>query len=119
MQSFSDIGIGKLKMTTFELKYLDFLNAREKIMSRYDIQLKECAILRVISRAYLHGDLIKVRTLIDRATIASPATIHKIMKILISKGMVTVNGCKEDGRIKFVIPTAKALKFYRELGKNM
>lgn len=106
-------------MTTLALKYLKFADAHQKIRSQYNVQSKECQILRAISNEYLRGTPLKVRNLLDMSNIASPATLHKTMKILIDKELLKVNEDKVDGRIKYLVPTARAIKIFTEIGKRM
>jgi DNA-binding MarR family transcriptional regulator len=51
--------------------------------------------------------------------IASPATIHKIIQYLIDQKMVAIKSDQRDGRIKYLIPTDRALRIFRELAMKM
>ena len=106
-------------MTTLALKYLRFADARHLIQDKYDVHTKECEILRVITTESLKGKPLRVRTLLDMSNIASPATIHKAMKSLIEKDLLKVNEDRVDGRIKYLAPTARAMKVFTEIGKRM
>ena len=101
------------------MKYLKFSDIRQKIQSKYDVHSKECQILRVITQAHLKGSPFKVRDLLDTSTIASPATIHKAMKSLISKGLIKIEVNKDDARIKYLAPTSLAIKILTEIGRQM
>jgi DNA-binding MarR family transcriptional regulator len=57
----------------------------------------------------LVGDLIALSEL------SSQATLHGCIKSLVAMGFVKLNEDRVDGRRKFVIPRAKALKHYEYL----
>jgi DNA-binding MarR family transcriptional regulator len=106
-------------MTPLAMKYLKFADIRQKIQTNYDVQSKECQILRVTTQAHLKGSPFKVRDLLDISIIASPATIHKAMKLLISKDLLKIEADKTDGRIKYLAPTTRAIKLLTEIGRQM
>lgn len=106
-------------MNALAAKYLEFDESRLKIQLKFDIQNNECRILRVVSRAFLEKTPLKVRTLLDMSMIASPATIHKGMKSLISKDLISVKEDKADARVKYLVPTARTIKLYTDIGKLM
>jgi DNA-binding MarR family transcriptional regulator len=98
-----------------QFEYLDFINGRDQINQRYDIDLKSCILLRAIVQAYANNELITVSEVIALKHIASPVTLHSGVKSLISKKMITPKSDPKDGRIKYLVPAPKALKLYREL----
>lgn len=106
-------------MTLFALRYLKFAEVRQKIQSKYDVQSKDCQILRFVTTQYLEQKPLKVRELIYNSSIASPATIHKSMKSLTAKGLIKVDEDDSDARIKYLGPTPRAMKLFMEIGKEM
>jgi hypothetical protein len=42
-----------------------------------------------------------------------------LVKILADKGMIKVESDEYDARVKYVVPTALALKYYETLGKYL
>jgi DNA-binding MarR family transcriptional regulator len=107
-------------MDAYALKYLDFFEAHLQIQKKYDVVDKEWSTLCIITKAYICNDLpVRVSTLIDKSAIASPATIHKIMKTLIFKGLVKLIADEFDGRVKYLEPTSRAIKVFNEIGKEM
>ena len=108
------------EMDVNALKYLNFSETRLQIQKNYGVVDKEWQILRIITKVYICNDPpIRVRNLIDLSEIASPATIHKTMKSLISKGLVKLIADEFDGRIKYLEPTSRAIKLFNEIGKKM
>jgi len=106
-------------MTALAMKYLQFAEVREKIQATYDLSPNECKILRVITRAHLQNSSLRVQSLLIMNHVASPATIHKTIKSLISKGLLKINHSDTDARIKLLSPTSRAVKLWDELGKKM
>ena len=107
-------------MDGYALKYLNFSETRQQIQKNYGVVDKEWQILRIITKTHICNDPpIRVRNLIDLSDIASPATIHKSMKALISKGLVKLIADESDGRIKYLEPTSRAIKLFNEIGKRM
>lgn len=104
---------------TANFEYLDFINARDQVNLRYGIDTKSCALLRVIVQAYVNNQLITVSNVLILRHIASPVTLHQGIKYLISKKLIVTKSDAKDGRIKFLLPTAKATKLYRELSALM
>jgi DNA-binding MarR family transcriptional regulator len=101
-------------MTT-QFEYLDFINARDQINRTYGIDTKSCALLRVIVQAFVDNRSITVSDVIMMRHIASPVTLHQGIKYLIGKKLIAAKSNPNDGRIKFLVPTGKAIKLYREL----
>jgi len=102
-----------------EFKYLDFADALDQLRSDHSINPTEWRALRTITKPYLRGHPMKTIDLMGMSEIASPATIHKIIKNLIAKDLLSIKQDAPDGRIKFLIPTLLALKIFRGLGKKM
>jgi DNA-binding MarR family transcriptional regulator len=106
--------IGFASMPT-HFEYLDFINARDQINHRYDIDIKSCVLLRVIVQAFANDQQITVTDVIALRHLASPVTLHQGIKHLLSKKLIATKSDPKDGRIKYLVPASKALKLYREL----
>jgi DNA-binding MarR family transcriptional regulator len=106
-------------MNTLVLKYIEFAEFRDKQRSKFDLNTNECKILRTITKASINKSPIKVRDLLDIGLIASPATIHKNMKLLISKRLIDIQSDPKDGRVKYLHPTKIGFNLLREIGKRM
>ena len=100
---------------TICFEYLDFINARDQINHRYGIDTKSCALLRTIVQAFVDNRSITVSDVIMMRHIASPVTLHQGIKYLINKKLIATKSDPKDGRIKYLVPTNKALKMYTEL----
>lgn len=96
-------------------EYLGFINARDQINHRYGIDTKSCALLRTVVQAFVDNRSITVSNVIMMRHIASPVTLHQGIKHLINKKLITTKSDPKDGRIKYLVPSSKAIKLYREL----
>ena len=102
-----------------ESKYLDFADTIDAVRAKNKLNPRVWRALRMITKAYLQEKFIRTIDLMQMAEIASPATIHKIIQYLIDQGMVTIQSDTQDGRVKYLIPTPRALKIVRELAAKM
>lgn len=84
---------------------------------KFNLSVKECLVLRIIARQYLSKEPLRVRQLLDMDFIASPATIHGVIKKLVAKKVINLVQDKIDGRVKYLVPNVKAIDLLAELGK--
>ena len=106
-------------MMDSESKYLDFADELDRVRSKNKLNPKVWRALRVIAKCHLKDQPIRIVDLMQMAEIASPATIHKIIQYLIDQDMVAIQSDRHDGRVKYLIPTPRALKILRELAARM
>ncbi len=99
------------------LAYLDFVDRRDAMRNKCNLSAKECLVLRIITRQFLKKDPLRVKQLLDMSFIASPATIHGIIKKLVAKKVIHLLQDKVDGRVKYLAPSTKAVNLLAELGK--
>lgn len=102
-----------------ESKYLDFADTLDAVRAKNKLNPRVWRALRVIAKAHLQDEPIRTIDLMQMAEIASPATIHKIIQYLIEHDMVAIRSDHQDGRVKYLIPTPRALKIFRELAAKM
>jgi len=106
-------------MSALAKKYIEFAKYVGEVQFKHALNPHEWDILILIASATLDDVNIKVKELLEMGHIASPATIHKSMKILIAKGLLGINHCKEDARVKYLFTTKKGMNFLQEIGKKM
>jgi DNA-binding MarR family transcriptional regulator len=97
--------------------YLNYVDKRDLLRDKYALTNNECLVLRVITRHYIDNDTLRVKQLIDMGFIASPATIHGVIKKLVAKKMLTLQIDAKDGRVKYLIPSGEAIDLLSKLGK--
>ena len=108
-----------MQMTTLVQKYIKFSQFIEDIRFGYALNCQEWDILLIIASAKLENKILRVNDLLAMDHIASPATIHKGIKFLISKKLVCFKINSQDGRVKFLHPTTKGMNLLEEISKKM
>ena len=103
-----------IKPTAY-IRFLNYLDSLARINSGKKLDSTEEQLLNRITLANSQGKDLLVGDLISLSELGSQATLHGRIKNLVAMGYVKLNEDKEDGRKKFVIPTAKALKHYEHL----
>jgi DNA-binding MarR family transcriptional regulator len=99
------------------IAYLDFVDKGDLLRVKHELTAKECLVLRVVMRHYINKETLRVRQLIDMDLIASPATIHGVIKKLVAKKMLILEADTVDGRVKFLVPSNEAIDLLSKLGK--
>ncbi len=102
-----------------ESKYLHFADELDRVRTKNKLNPRVWRALRMIAKAYLQNNPIRTIDLMQMAEIGSPATIHKIIQYLIDQDMVAIQSDRHDGRVKYLIPTSRASKIFRELAAKM
>ncbi len=92
-----------------QLDSLDQINLGKKLDSTEEQLLNHIALKTSQGKKLLVGDLISLSEL------GSQAMLHGRIKSLVEMDFVKLNEDRADGRRRFVIPTAKALKHYEQL----
>lgn len=106
-------------MTALVQKFIKFSQFVEDIKFGHALNSHEWDILLIIVSAELNNKILKVNDLLVMDHIASPATIHKCIKFLISKKLVCFESNLHDGRVKFLHSTSKGMNLLQEIGKKM
>ncbi len=89
--------------------YLSICDSIKDINHRYKVADKEVMVLDVVVKKHMEQEDFRVLDLILLSQIASQATLHNVMTQLISKKLLETEPSLNDGRVKFVRPTALAL----------
>jgi len=92
--------------------YLKFLVASHKLLSEFSGDEK-LVLEEVFKRGSEHP--YRVQEIISMRSIASQATIHKVLSHLITRGFLNLKTSKEDGRVKFVLLSKKSEKIVEQL----
>jgi DNA-binding MarR family transcriptional regulator len=106
-------------MSALVQKYIKFSHFIDEIKFSHALNCQEWDILLIIASAELDNKILKVNDLIAMDYIASPATIHKGIKFLMSKKLVCFKNDSQDARVKFLHPTTKGMNLLQEIGKKM
>jgi DNA-binding MarR family transcriptional regulator len=91
--------------------YLNFLESSKRIWLGVSSNGK--AILEMVMRSM--DKPLRVQDIISNSAIASQATIHKELGLLIKEGYVVLKTSKHDRRIKYVTLTNRGNKLFDQL----
>ena len=103
-----------IKPTAY-IRFLNFVDGLDRINPGQKLDSTEEQLLNRITVANSQGKELFVGDLICLTELGSQATLHGRIKNLVAMGYVKLNEDKADGRKRFVIPTAKAVKHYEHL----
>jgi DNA-binding transcriptional ArsR family regulator len=102
------------------LAYLKFLNLVSAIRRIHPVlDPMEERLLNMVSAAWSAGHQVTVMEAMTTTTDASPATVHRRLKTLRNKGMLELQLDDTDNRVKYIVPTPKALSYFESLSQCM
>lgn len=99
-------------------EFFTFMELRAQVHKKYHVTHRECIVLSFITKSYLLGAKIQVSDILKLEDIASQATLHGVVKLLIKKKLVITKQDPIDGRVKYLSPTPISLKIYKEISKD-
>jgi len=99
-------------------QYFIYMDAKDIVHKKYQINDRECFVLRKITQSYLQNQTMRVSDVLMLKEFASPATLHNILKSLIEKKSLSVSADPKDGRVKYLEPTTLTLKMYEEMSRE-
>ena len=105
-----------------DLPYLRFLNlarALEEMPKFPTLDGVESGLLNACSIAWYQDRKLATMEALEAMPEISQRTKHSRLRILTDKGMIKIESDKYDARVKYVVPTALALKYYETLGKYL
>lgn len=106
-------------MSVLAEKFIKFSQFLDDVKFGYAFNSHEWSVLLVVTSAKFDGNFLKVKDLLAMDQIASPATIHKCIKSLVSREFICIVHDENDARIKYLNPNKKALNLLQEVGKKM
>jgi DNA-binding MarR family transcriptional regulator len=100
------------------LRFLSLVHALDNTtMSSLDETAKH--LLQLIMLRYVKGQALTVTEAMSMSTVASPATIHRKLNVLLDAGLVTQVFEGNNRRTKYLTPTAAAETYFAELSDVM
>ena len=105
-----------------DLPYLRFLNlarALEEMPKFPALDAVESGLLNACSIAWYQDRKLATMEVLEAMPEISQRTKHSRLRILIDKGMIKIESDEYDARVKYIVPTALALKYYETLGKYL
>ncbi|HBK44474.1 MULTISPECIES: hypothetical protein [unclassified Polynucleobacter] len=97
------------------IRFLNLIDALDRMNPGRKLDATEEQLLNRFTLAGAKGAKLLVGDLISLSELGSQATLHGRIKNLVVMGYIKLVEDKKDGRKKFVMPTAKAIKHYEQL----
>lgn len=76
-------------------------------------------LLETIAIKSAQGEPLLVTQTMELSDIASPATIHRRISILLKADLIKVVKAENNQKIKFLVPTKSSIDYFEKLGKLM
>lgn len=76
-------------------------------------------LLEIIAIRSAQGQPLLVTQTMELSDIASPATIHRRIAVLLKAGLIQVMQTEQNQKIKFLVPTQMSIDYFDKLGKLM
>ena len=100
--------------------YFKFQSIVEDAQIRLNVDRDALALLDVIASCADEGlEPLSVTEAMSLKEIASPATIHRKLNLLVAANLVTHEYRDNNRRIKYLLPTAKARAYYGFLSQTI
>ena len=99
------------------LKFLNLVQAVRALPSFPAMDAVEERLLNMLAAAWQTGRQITVLEAMDLSHEISPATIHRRLKTLREKGLIALDTDRIDSRVKYVVPTPLANKYFSKLSE--
>ena len=98
------------------MAYLRLLNLVDAIRRRQpELDPIEERLLNRMAAAWHRGDKVTVTEAMDAQEGLAPATVHRRLKRLREKGLITLTADEADHRVRHIEPTPAALRYFAEL----
>jgi hypothetical protein len=100
-------------------RFLQLTRAVETLPNGPLMDANESALLEAVVLHWHEGQTMTVRDAIALSALGSPATLHKRITRLRHKDLLTTYSEPGDRRVKFLVPTKKALDYFDQLGQSL
>lgn len=102
--------------------YLKFLNLAQKVRTLPAFPILDALeerLLNVLAVEWADGRSVTVLSAMGILVDASPTTLHRRLKSLRAKGVIDLHIDQVDNRIKYVVPTDLAQRYFSQMGACM
>jgi SOS-response transcriptional repressor LexA len=101
--------------STVYLKFLNLVQALREMPTFPVIDATEERLLHQLAAAWNDGKQVTVLEAMKLEAETSPTTIHRRLKSLRKKGIISLTVDEIDNRVKYVSPTALATEYFDQL----
>lgn len=101
------------------LRFLNLMDAIRAMPAFPRLDPVEERVLNALATVWARGERISVLQAMDGVDDLSPSTVHRRLKTLRAKGMVTLNEDEVDSRTKYIVPTELGERYFAQLGRAL
>ena len=101
------------------LKFLNLVDALRDMPTFPKIDPIEERLLDLLAIAWSSGRRVTVLEAMRMSPDRSSATVHRLLKSMLKKGVIELEPDAEDGRVKHVVPTAATNQYFARLNQCM
>ena len=99
------------------LKFLNLVEATRGLSAFPALDALEDRLLGLLAAVWYESRKLTVTEAMTISADISPTTVHRRLKTLLSKGLITLTSDPVDHRIKYIEPTEKANQYFAQLGQ--
>ncbi len=97
------------------LKFLRLVNTVRQLPSYPEMDATEVHLLNVLAQEWHSGNKISVVQAMGMLPHVSPSSVHRRLKTLRAKGLISLEEDKVDGRIKYIVSTRLFTKYLAKM----
>ena len=101
------------------LKFLNLVKALREMPTFPVMDATEERLLHHLETAWMAGKQVTVLEAMQLDAQTSPATVHRRLKTLRKKGLITLTVDESDNRVKYVSATALATEYFAQLNNAL
>lgn len=105
------------KSAGFDETYLQFVRLARAIHDVPSMDAMEERILNELAAKWATGQRVRVLEAMDLDVASSPTTVHRRLRSMREKGLITFADDQSDSRIKYIVPTTLARSYFAKLGQ--
>jgi hypothetical protein len=105
------------KAAGFAETYLQFVRLARAVRDIPPMDAMEERILGGLAAKWAAGERVRVLEAMDLDVASSPTTVHRRLRSLREKGLITFADDQADSRIKYIVPTGQAWSYFTKLGQ--
>lgn len=98
------------------LRFLNLMHAVRQLPTFPGLDPVEERLLHELGARWHEGQRVTVLQAMDFEAAGSSSTVHRRLKGLRAKGMIELLPDDVDGRIRYVVPTAQANRYFQQAG---
>lgn len=99
------------------IKFLNLVQAIREMQAFPSMDPVEERLLNQLATVWGSGEKLTVLSAMQMSPDASSATVHRRLKSLRAKGLITLVPDEQDNRVKYVTPTPLAMRYLEQMSR--